>query len=94
MHATTYATTFKQRHLQVQANNDREAKCFGNIDAECGRLVLPPTVRRSSSSQQQLRGDHKLQNDILQYLEEKKVGWSPTLTKIHGCYQVVKVTWL
>ena len=67
----------------------REAKCFGNIDAECDRLVLPPTVRRSSSSQQQLRGDHKLQHDFLQYLEERKVKWSPTLTKntwlLPGC---------
>ena len=50
-----------------------------------GRLVLPDTtINVVSSSQQQLRGDQRLRNDFLHYLEERKVRWNPSVVSNTG----------
>ena len=42
------------------------------------QLVQPPIVTPSSNSEQ-LRADHALRNDVIRYLRENNVGWSPIL---------------
>ena len=43
--------------------------------------MLPPAAiyDSSSDSDQHIRGDYRLRNDFIHYLETKKVGWSPIL---------------
>ena len=53
------------------------------------QLVLPPAITPSSDSEL-LWADHTLRNDIIQYLLEKKVGWSPTTVSTTG-EQFVKI---
>ena len=51
-----------------------------------GRLVLPPAAiyDSSSDSDQHIRGDYRLRNDFIHYLETKKVGWSPSMVSTTG----------
>ena len=54
-----------------------------------GRIMLPPasvgtTASSSSGCDQQLRGDQRLRNDYLQYLQDRKVGWSPGIVSSTG----------
>ena len=51
--------------------------------------MLPPasvgtTASSSSGCDQQLRGDQRLRNDYLQYLQDRKVGWSPGIVSSTG----------
>ena len=38
----------------------------------------------SSDSDQHIRGDYRLHNDFIHYLETKKVGWSPSTVSTTG----------
>eukprot|EP00731_Ephydatia_muelleri_P031748 Em0023g255a len=50
------------------------------------RLVLPSAAiyDSSSDSDQHIRGDYRLRNDFILYLETKKVGWSPSTVSTTG----------
>ena len=54
------------------------------------RLVLPPVCQSPSPGTEQLRGDQALRNDVIAYLEERKVGWSPSVVSTSG-EQLVKI---
>ena len=51
--------------------------------------VQPPIVTPSSDSEQ-VRADHALRNDVIRYLQENNVGWSPTNVSTRG-EQFVKI---
>ena len=53
------------------------------------RLTLPPVCRNPSSGTEQLRGDQALRNDVIGYVQERKVGWSPSIVSTCG-EQLVK----
>ena len=72
---------------QSQANEARNAATV--LMQRARQLVLPPSITPSSDSEP-LRADHTLRNDIIQYLLEKKVGWSPTTVLTTG-EQFVKI---
>ena len=48
--------------------------------------MLPPAAiyDSSSDSDQHIRGDYRLRNDFIHYLETKKVGWSPSTVSTTG----------
>lgn len=48
------------------------------------RIVLPPVSTNIPASEQQLRGDIRLRNDFIHYLEIQKVGWSPGIVSTTG----------
>lgn len=45
-------------------------------------LVLPPTA--STTEGQELRGDQRLRNAVLDVLKDYKIGWSPDLVESTG----------
>ena len=51
--------------------------------------VLPPVCQSPSSGSEQLRGDQVLRNDVIGYLQERNVGWSPSVVSTSG-EQLVK----
>ena len=53
------------------------------------KRVLPPVCQSPSSGSEQLRGDQVLRNDVIGYLQERKVGWSPSVVSTSG-EQLVK----
>ena len=65
---------------QVAHHSTQQPNVLAVLMQNAGRLVLPcAAVNVSASSEQQLRGDQRLRNDFLRYLQESKVGWSPSV---------------
>ena len=90
----TYGCHYVRYNLAgtVAQAETQEPNALSILMQNAGRLVLPPAVNVPvcSSSEQQLRGNQRLRNDVLQYLQERKVGWSPSTVSTTG-EQLVKV---
>ena len=70
-----------------EAQTQQQRNALVILMQNAGRPVLPQAAVvnvTSSGSEQQLRGDQRLRNDFLQYLHEKKVGWSPGVVSSTG----------
>ena len=82
MAVTTWASiSLTQALLDKWRISTQQPNALAVLMQNAGRLVLPSAaVKVSASSEQQLRGDQRLRNNFLRYLQESKVGWSPSVS--------------
>ena len=67
-----------------------DSRNVATVLMQSARQLVQPSIITPTLSSDQLRGDHSLRNDIVRYLQEMNVGWSPTTVSTTILTHIIK----
>lgn len=83
----TYGCHYVCYYLEEQsvgASKAHETRNVATVLMQSARQLIQPPISTPASDSEQLRGDHALRNDFIQYLQENGVGWTPSVVSTTG----------